>query len=154
MELEFNELKEEFIDALNKTKTLVLATCSDNIVTARPMSIINVGTDIYFQTSKIFTKYKQIMNNKNVALCFSNISIEGIAEDIGSWSKKINNELLKIYLEQHKNSFDRYGSLKNQVVIKVSSVKVTFWKYIDDKPYRDYLYILDEKAERHEYIDE
>ena len=38
---------------------------------------------LYFQTDKGMRKYKDIKGNPNVALCFSNIQLEGICEEIG-----------------------------------------------------------------------
>lgn len=50
------ELEIEIINILEKEKHLVLATCSEGHVTARTMSHVNAGMDIFFQTDKRFLK--------------------------------------------------------------------------------------------------
>lgn len=74
------ELKEEIITMLEREKHIVLATCSDGHVTARTISHVNAGMDIFFQTDKRFLKVEQILKNPRVALCAGNLQIEGIAK--------------------------------------------------------------------------
>ena len=151
MELEFEDLRDELLRFLDGNKTWVLATSDGRRVSARSMSIIHVGADIYFQTDRRFEKYRQMMQNGNVALCCSNVSIEGLASDIGPW--KDNLELKELYLEHHKGSFEAYGSLASQVVIKITPHYAVFWKYIGGKPARDFLYLAEKKAERQLYLE-
>jgi len=151
IDLNFEEVKKEIIEILKKNKIWVLATSLNDKVTSRSVSIINCGLTVYFQTSKSFEKYKQISKNKNVSLCYLNVSIEGFAYDIGSWNDEENREILKIYKEIHPDSYKNYGSLKNEVIIKVVPQKITIWKYIEGIPYRDYIYVSEEKAFRELY---
>lgn len=151
MDLDFNKIKKEVIEVLDKNRIWILATSLHDKVTSRSVSIVNCGLTIYFQTSKSFEKYVQISKNKNVSLCYSNVSIEGFAEDIGNWKDKKNSGILKIYKEEYPGSYKNYGSLRNQVVIKVVPQKITMWKYIDGKPYRDFMYISEKKAFRELY---
>lgn len=151
MHLNYVDLEREVISALDKNRFWILSTSLHDKVTSRSISIINIGLDIYFQTSKSFEKYQQISQNKNVSLCFYNISIECIAEDIGTWKDTKNDKILELYKSVHPNSFENYGLFKNQVVIHIVPRKVTMWKYIDGKPYRDYLYIPEKKAIRELY---
>lgn len=151
IELDFEKAKNEVIEILEKNRIWALATSLNDKVTSRSVSIVNCGLNIYFQTSKSFEKYKQISENKNVSLCYFNVSVEGFAYDIGSWHDKENREILKIYKEIHPDSYKNYGSLKNEVVIKVVPQKITIWKYLEGKPYRDYIYVPEEKAFRELY---
>lgn len=48
------ELEKEVISLIDREKYLVLATCENNHVTARAISHINIGLDIFFQTDKKF----------------------------------------------------------------------------------------------------
>ncbi|MGC9394626.1 MAG: pyridoxamine 5'-phosphate oxidase family protein [Anaerolineae bacterium] len=152
MELEYESLKNELLQALEKNKVWVLATSDGSRVSARSMSIVHDGLDIYFQTSRHFDKYAQMMQNSNVALCCSNVSIEGVASDVGSWED--NPAAKERYLKQHKGSYDAYGTQPGQVVIKVVPHYVVFWKYIDGQPVRDFLYLVDRKAERLFYLEQ
>ena len=47
------------------------------------MSFVILEGSLYFQTDKEMRKYQDIKGNPNVTLCFSNIQLEGICEEIG-----------------------------------------------------------------------
>ncbi|MCX7747803.1 MAG: pyridoxamine 5'-phosphate oxidase family protein [Clostridia bacterium] len=152
MEISYFELEKETVEILDKNKVWVLSTSENDVVTSRSMSIINIGLEIFFQTNKRYIKYLQMFKNRNVSLCFMNVSIEGTAEEIGDWKEERNAELLKLYKAAHKSSFDTYGMLDQQVVIKVIPTKVKYWKYIDGKPLRENLYVREKRAERIDFI--
>ena len=48
-------------------------------------------------------------------------------------------------------SYKLYSKLKDEVVIKIDSKKITLWKYSSGKSFRYYLYIDEKKAERKYY---
>ena len=50
---------DEVIHALETEPTCVLATCAGNHVTIRPMSHVNDGLTVYFQTGKDYLKEPQ-----------------------------------------------------------------------------------------------
>ena len=152
MEISYTQLLEETLEVLDKNRIWVLSTSHIDIVTSRSMSIINIGLDIYFQTGNCYVKHNQMAKNKNVSLCWNNISIEGIAEEIGNWKDERNQDLLALYKEKHKASYEAYGMLEVQVVYKVKSKKVKYWKYMDGKPVREVLHIDEKRAERLNYI--
>ena len=151
-EISYDMLKEEAIRFLDAQSYLVLATSSSNRVTARTISCVNKGLAIYFQTDTNFLKSKQIEQNPNVALCAANVQIEGIAKTRNHPFDALNAELLELFKKKHALAFNTYAHLKNQIVIEVEPKFITFWKYIDNKPLRDYLYVEKAKAQR-EYYD-
>lgn len=151
-EISYDILKEEAIQFLGAQKFLVLATSSNDRVTARTMGFVNKGLTIYFQTDRNFLKVKQIEQNPNVALCGANVQIEGIAKIKNHPFDKLNEEFIELFKKKHTLAFNTYSHLKNEIVIEVEPRLITFWKYIDDKPLREYLYIRETKAER-EYYD-
>jgi uncharacterized pyridoxamine 5'-phosphate oxidase family protein len=151
-EISYDILKEEAIHFLDAQNYLVLATSSNNRVTVRTISCVNKGLIIYFQTDKNFLKVKQIKENPNVALCGANVQIEGIAKIRNHPHDTLNAELIELFKNKHVLAFNTYAHLKNQIVIEVEPKFITFWKYIDNKPLRDYLYVEKTKAER-EYYD-
>ena len=59
---------------------------------------------------------------------------------------------IELFKKKHPLAFNTYSHLKNGIVIEVEPKFITFWKYIDDKPFREYLHIKKSKAER-EYYD-
>jgi Pyridoxamine 5''-phosphate oxidase. len=66
--LDYEILKQEVIHIMQSSKSIVLATCSNNRVTAREVYFASDNFSLYFLTSKVYDKYKQIEKNKNVAL--------------------------------------------------------------------------------------
>lgn len=154
MEIDFKTLETEVIELLDKNKIWVLATSSNDRVTARSISIVNEGLRIYFQTDKNFIKYKQIVKNPNVALCYGNVQIEGTAKIKGHPLDEVNQRFVELYRKCHEGSFLRYSHLKNQVVIEIEPKLITLWKYIDSEPFRDYLYVDSLKVVREHYCPE
>lgn len=152
MRINYENAKSEIISTLEKNRNWVLSTSYKDKVSSRTMSIINNGLDIYFQTNKCYLKYDEISNNNNVSLCFNNISIEGIAEEIGDWKDPKNTELMNLYKSVHPSSFDAYGLLDGQVVYNVIPTKIKVWKYVDGKPLREFLYIKEGIAEQLDFM--
>jgi general stress protein 26 len=150
--LDTYELKEEIIAMLEREKHIVIATCSDGRVTARTMSHVNAGMDIFFQTDKRFLKIEQILKNPRVALCAGNLQIEGIAKLQGHPFDSENADFCSLYKQKHPHSFEMYAAMKDEIVIKVKPSLFTLWKYIDGKPCRDYLNLNENIAYR-EYYD-
>ena len=125
--------KEKILDFISNMGVCVLATGANDIITARNISVVNDGFDVYFNTDKIFTKYKQIVSNKNVAFCKDNYQMEGVAEILGHPNDE---ELFtNMYKEKHMNSYKKYSHLENEIVIKVKLKKVQVWNYVGNQTY-------------------
>lgn len=115
------------------------------------MSHVILGMDIYFQTDKRFLKVEQILKNPRVALCTGNLQIEGTAELLGHPSNAEHAELSNLYKRKHPHSFEMYADMKDEIVIKVNPSLFTLWKYIDGKPCREYLNLVENIAYREHY---
>jgi general stress protein 26 len=152
MKIDYENLKNEVISSLEINRIWVLSTASNGNISSRSMSIINKGLDIYFQTSKCYIKHNQMQENNNVALCYNNISIEGIAEEIGNWNDEKNKELMELYKSIHLGSFNAYGLLEGQIVYKVTPKKIKLWKYINGTPIRQNLYVYEKIAEQLDFM--
>lgn len=152
MNIDYESLKREVIEELNKNKKWVLSTSYNDYVTSRTMSIINNGLDIFFQTNECYIKHNQMQKNNRVSLCFNNISIEGNVENIGNWKMDKNKDLMEMYIKYHKGSFDAYGLLDGQVVYMMKPNKVKLWKYRNGEPYREILYVNEGRAERMDFM--
>jgi hypothetical protein len=149
MEIEYDTLKEEAIRFLDQHKILFLATCADDRVTARAMSCVHVGLEIYFQTSKKSDKFAQIRQNPRVALCAANIAVEGVATVCEHPLHPASEQFVTLYKEHHPGSFNAYSRLESNIVVRVDPTLVAFWKYDDEgKPYREFLYVGEDRAVR------
>jgi general stress protein 26 len=143
--IDFDELSNEIIQILEKEQLIVLATSSDNKVTARTMCHVNDGLDIYFGTSNNSTKYEQISNNPEVAFVVGNMQIEAVATICGHPSK--NPEYTKIYNAKFPHLAGLYPPREDDVVIKCIPTKITLYKF-DGKPSWGILYPNEKRAYR------
>jgi len=135
----FSDVKEDFIERFKELNSVVLSTSYKDHVTSRTVYCFVDGLDIYFITSKAYTKYKQILKNPKVALCHEKIQIEGIAEIIGHPRECP----LPTHNEDATNYIEQFSKYKNTVLIRVKPTLVTLYK---GRGYYQYLYILEEKA--------
>ena len=150
--IDYNELEKETFDNLDKKKHIVLATCLNDEPTARTVSYIILDNKIYFQTDIKFDKCMQIEENNNVALCLDNYQIEGTAKILEHPLDEKNKRFLNKFKQIHENSFNEYSTLEDEVVIEVNPISIKIWKYIDNKPYIEYLNIIDKVATRESYL--
>jgi uncharacterized pyridoxamine 5'-phosphate oxidase family protein len=148
MDIDYSLLDNEIFNILGDKKVMVLATCYENLVTARSMSCIIIGKKIYFQTDTTFQKIKQMIENPNIALCIDNIQIEGIAKIKKHPFDDENYEFLNAFKENYKNSYEHYSHIKNEVVVEIKPTLITLWKYEGSQPLRDFLDIKKSKAYR------
>jgi len=126
--------KNEIVQALEREMTLTLATSAENKVSIRPMSHINDGLDVYFQTGADSLKMQQIKANQNVALCVGTYQIEGTARELGHPLDSGNAFFADAYKLKHPGSFESYSSYDDEVVVHVSIHRVTQWRYIGGEP--------------------
>lgn len=150
--IDYNELEKEIFDYLDKKKHIVLATCLNDEPTARTVSHITLDNKIYFQTDIKFDKCMQIGENNNVALCLENYQIEGTAKILEHPFNEKNKRFLNKFKQIHEKSFNEYSALEDEVVIEINPIFIKIWKYIDDKPYIEYLNITDRVATRESYL--
>jgi len=122
------------IAALEQEKSLALATCADNRVTIRPMSHVNDGLTVYFQTGAHYLKTRQIKANPNVAICVGGYELEGVAEIIGHPLDEANQFFIEKYKSKHPNYAKRWSVLPDQVIVKVEITLARQWRYIDGEP--------------------
>ncbi|MFA7673969.1 MAG: pyridoxamine 5'-phosphate oxidase family protein [Clostridia bacterium] len=101
MVFEFEQLKDEIVNIIEREKSITLATSVNNKVTARTMSHVNEDLTIYFQTSGSSEKIKQIEQNPNIALAVANIQIEAIVRNCGHPLGSHN----KTFIEKYKENF-------------------------------------------------
>ena len=150
--IDYNKLEKETFDNLDKKKHIVLATCLNDEPTARTVSYIILDNKIYFQTDIKFDKCMQIEENNNVALCLDNYQIEGTAKILEHPLDEKNKRFLNKFKQIHENSYNEYSILEDEVVIEINPIFIKIWKYIDNKPYIEYLNIIDKVATRESYL--
>ena len=70
-------------EMLGNSKIMALASSLDDYVMVRNVSCLFYDDKIYFKTDKNFRKTKQLLENPNVALCWSGVQVEGTALNKG-----------------------------------------------------------------------
>lgn len=126
---------ERFYQFLKDHSTWVLATGVGSDISARSMSIISIGTKIYFQTDINFEKYGHLQRNPNAALCCGNYQIKGHAKILGATTDMVNAHIMNYYKEIHPDSFRRYSNKRDSCLIEIEPIKVQIWDYTDGEPY-------------------
>lgn len=116
-------------------KKMILSTSLNQKVTSRMMSIVQKNGVLYFQTDKTSRKYRQLIENENVALCIDNIQIEGVCKEIGH---PLDHAIFsKLYKKHFSDSFDHYSMLKNEILFEVTPLFVKSWIYQDGVPFEE-----------------
>ena len=111
--------------------------------------VFSDGLTVYCQTDSSYTKYKQIAENPNVALCAGNVQLEGTASILGHPFADENKRFAELFKEKHLGSFNAYSHLENEVVIGIEPTRVVLWKYdVNGASYRDFLELADGQAYR------
>lgn len=146
----YETLKAEAIDLVSGNAVMFLATCSDDRVTARAVSIVNDGLRILFQTDRAFTKCGQIKRNPNVALCSGNVQIEGVARIT---CHPLEHEFFREeYRRRHERAFGVYSHMEDEVVTEVEPTLLTLLKHdAEHRPFRDSLDVKRKQACRQYY---
>ena len=68
-------------EMLGNSKIMALASSLDDYVMVRNVSCLFYDDKIYFKTDKNFRKAKQLLENPNVALCWSGVQVEDLKRD-------------------------------------------------------------------------
>ncbi|MBD8913181.1 MAG: pyridoxamine 5'-phosphate oxidase family protein [Ruminococcus bicirculans] len=112
---------------------MVLATGDGSRISARSMSVVIYDNNFFFQTDRTFVKYRQLMMNKNAALCCENISVEGTAEEVGRPVE--NARFCRLYKQHFEGSYNAYSELENEVVFRLTPKLIKMWIYENGLPY-------------------
>ncbi|WP_418633246.1 pyridoxamine 5'-phosphate oxidase family protein [Ruminococcus sp.] len=123
----------ELFDRLGESRIMVLATGDGSRISARSMSVVIYDNKFCFQTDRTFVKYRQLMMNKNAALCCENISVEGTAEEIGRPVE--NARFCRLYKQHFEGSYNAYSELENEVVFRLTPKLIKMWIYENGLPY-------------------
>lgn len=117
---------------------MILAACTENRVTIRPMSVVVQDGKFYCQTDETFLKYKQVMENPRVALCYKNYSIEGMCKCIGKPLDKENTFFAQVFKKYFYGSYKAYSAIATERLLEITPTFAYVWKYEMAKPYMEY----------------
>ena len=147
-DLDFLELKKSILTYLEGKTSMVLATASNDRVTARSISFVNKGLEFFFVTWNHHTKSVQIRANANVALCVGNLQVEGRAMIRGAPFDPNNKEYIELYKEKHLRYYNKFVKMPDTTIITIEPILIVKLVNIKGDLYRDHLDLVNNKAYR------
>ena len=130
--LTFAQAVEIMFDKLGDWKIMALASSVNDYVMVRNVSCLFYDQKVYFKTDKEFRKTKQLFENPQVALCWSGVQIEGIAENKGLVVDEPDRRFEKLYKKFLWGSYNKYSHEDTEIIIEVTPKFVEIWDTSED----------------------
>lgn len=126
-ELTFEQAVALMFEKLGDWKIMALASSVNDYVMVRNVSCLFYDNKIYFKTDKNFRKTKQLYQNPQVALCWSGVQVEGIAENKGLVVDEPDRKFEKLYKAHLWGSYNKYSHEDTEIIIEVTPKFVEVW---------------------------
>lgn len=130
--LTFDEAVKIMFEKLGDWKIMALASSVNDYVMVRNVSCLFYDQKVYFKTDKEFRKTKQLFENPQVALCWSGVQIEGIAENKGLVVEEPDRRFEKLYEKFLWGSYNKYSHEDTEIIIEVTPKFVEIWDTSED----------------------
>lgn len=130
--LTFEQAVEVMFGKLGIYKIMALASSVNDYVMVRNVSCLFYDNKIYFKTDKNFRKTKQLYQNPQVALCWSGVQIEGIAENKGLVTDEPERRFEKLYKQHLWGSYNKYSHEDTEILIEITPKFAEIWDTTDD----------------------
>ncbi len=131
-ELSFEQAADIMFEKLGAWKIMALASSVNDYVMVRNVSCLFYDNKVWFKTDKNFRKTQQLYANPKVALCWSGVQIEGIAENRGLVVDEPDRRFEKLYKEHLWGSYNKYSHEDTEIIIEVSPKFVEIWDTSED----------------------
>ena len=131
-DLTFEQAVELMFEKLGDWKIMALASSVNDYVMVRNVSCLFYDNKVYFKTDKNFRKTKQLYENPQVALCWSGVQIEGIAENKGLVVDEPDRRFEKLYKEHLWGSYNKYSHEDTEIIIEITPKFVEIWDTSED----------------------
>ena len=130
--LDFREAVELMFQKLGDSTVMALASAVDNHVMVRNVSCLFYDGKIWFKTDKNFRKTQQLYANPRVALCWSGVQVEGIAQNMGLVVEEPGRKFETLYRQHLWGSYNRYSHEDTEILIAISPKFVEIWDTDED----------------------
>ncbi len=130
--LAFDQAVELLFDKLGDWKIMALASSVNDYVMVRNMSCLFYDHKIYFKTDKNFRKTQQLYQNPHVALCWSGVQVEGLAENKGLVTDEPDRRFETLYKQHLLGSYNKYSHKDTEIIIEITPKFVEIWDTSDD----------------------
>ena len=111
---------------------MALATSVEDYVMVRNVSCLFYDDKIYFKTDKNFRKTQQLYENPRVALCWSGVQVEGIAQNMGLVVDEPDRRFEKLYEKHLWGSYNKYSHEDTEIIIAIDPKFVEIWDTSED----------------------
>lgn len=131
-DLSFEQAVELMFEKLGDWKIMALASSVNDYVMVRNVSCLFYGGKVYFKTDRNFRKTRQLLENPRVALCWSGVQIEGLAENKGLVVDEPGRKFERLYKEFLWGSYNKYSHEDTEILIEVTPKYVEIWDTSED----------------------
>lgn len=130
--LSFAEAVQLMFEKLGTDKIMALASSVNDYVMVRNVSCLFYDGLVFFKTDKNFRKTQQLLQNPHVALCWSGVQIEGIAENRGLVVDEPERKFERLYKQYLWGSYNKYSHEDTEILIAVHPKYVEVWDTSED----------------------
>lgn len=130
--LSFEDAVQLMFEKLGTDKIMALASSVNDYVMVRNVSCLFYDGLVFFKTDKNFRKTQQLLQNPHVALCWSGVQIEGIAENRGLVVDEPERKFEKLYKQYLWGSYNKYSHEDTEILIAVHPKYVEVWDTSED----------------------
>jgi len=124
---------EQVLAFLETKHAIVLATAEGDRVTARTVTFVSRGVEIYFLSLAENTKCRQIEANPNVALCRDHVQIEGTAELLGPAGSDECSKVAELFRAKYADAYERHINHSAMVAIRMRPTRIRFFYMEQDR---------------------
>lgn len=130
--LSFEQAVELMFEKLGSDKIMALASSVNDYVMVRNVSCLFYDGRVWFKTDKNFRKTQQLYQNPHVALCWSGVQIEGIAQSKGLVVDEPGRKFETLYRKYLWGSYNKYSHEDTEILIEVTPKFVEIWDTSED----------------------
>ena len=131
-DLTFRQAVELMFEKLGESKIMALASSVNDYVMVRNVSCLFYDGKVCFKTDKNFRKTRQLYQNPRVALCWSGVQIEGVAENKGLVVEEPGRRFEGLYRKYLWGSYNKYSHEDTEIIIEVTPKFVEIWDTSED----------------------
>lgn len=130
--LTFQQAAGLMFEKLGDCQIMALASSVNDYVMVRNVSCLFYDGKIWFKTDKNFRKTQQLYQNPQVALCWSGVQIEGIAENKGLVVEEPGRRFETLYKKYLWGSYNKYSHEDTEIIIAVTPKFAEIWDTSED----------------------
>ena len=130
--LTFEQAVEIMFEKLGDSKIMALASSVNDYVMVRNVSCLFYDGKVWFKTDKNFRKTQQLFENPHVALCWSGVQIEGLAQNKGLVVEDPDRRFETLYKKFLWGSYNKYSHEDTEIIIEVTPKFVEIWDTSED----------------------